>query len=224
MLKGEGVLGYGVHELAEKITNNYDKTFAEWRGDNACSAMSALTWTKSRGENKLCIPILEGDMSRALRLDVPAQANAKRGAKTTADTREEAAARQIQIAKRIVDFYKQCSAAVVLENARQTLLGTLELRKRDEEDLDQRILHLKAESKKLGTETKEEEKQHTQLRQKIGEHLEKNSLQCQLTEALAEALRRRTKAFDDELTAASTVLSGLAVRARAGGCGALPAA
>lgn len=226
VLKGEGVLGYGVHELAEKITQtNDDDTFAEWRGDKACNDMSALTWTKSRGENKLCIPILEGGMSRALRLDVPAPANAKPGAKTTAETRKvEAAALQIHIARSIVNFYKTCSAAVVLENARQTLLGKLEVLKRDEEDLDQSILQLEAESKKLGIKTEEKSKQHTQLQENINQREQKNSDQCKLTEAIAAALRVRTELFNTELTQASTLLSGLAVRARAGGCGARPAA
>ena len=108
-LKGRAALGFGVMQAATTVAD--DKFLLEHFGGNkACRAMTTpshkggLAWNAAE-ETQLCVPItLKGGAAAALRLVVPLLDGQKK------DGRPE-------VARKIVDFFNTCSAAVSAKKA-----------------------------------------------------------------------------------------------------------
>jgi hypothetical protein len=80
----------------------------EWKDGFSAATSRVLT--------KFCIPIIEGGKARAMRLLVPGDAPARKSKKNSAASGADfSLQKQLELAQKVVGFYRTCSAVVHLE-------------------------------------------------------------------------------------------------------------
>ena len=107
------MLGYGAKVLSAALSKGRQISagqIANWQGAS-CQANTGmvgdLTWSgKTALSDKMCIPVIEDGDLRALRLEAPAA------------VQQTAAERQLEVARKVAEFFKSCSAVEYIDGQR----------------------------------------------------------------------------------------------------------
>ena len=119
------MLGYGAKVLSAALSKGRQISagqIANWQGAS-CQANTGmvgdLTWSgKTALSDKMCIPVIEDGDLRALRLEVPALAAPRQAASAPAAVQQTAAERQLEVARKVAEFFKSCSAVEYIDGQR----------------------------------------------------------------------------------------------------------
>lgn len=213
VLRGEGMLGYGVLDLVKRTHHSSALALddiADWRGEVNCKNMaSGLTWTQSDPDNKLCIPIVEDGANRALRLDVPPPKNKRK--LPTDDRKQEAGNRHLALSQTIVNFYRKCSAVYKLEQAAEAEERRTSALKQHIDGHIAAIEMLERQIRDIGHQESVEDKKHDDLNSENYNLLKDRDTQNKLLTYIKTALDTRQRFVNEQLSIAAKRLHEMAV-------------